>query len=90
MSIGSVSNSSLQVPQGSPFELLVPVNYNNTFASNFVFTVTNDNPNQLGLCSAYIRVNDSETSEGSELVVRWLLYSLECNERILPSARFGL
>ncbi|CAF2512453.1 unnamed protein product [Rotaria sp. Silwood2] len=53
--IGTISNSSLQIPQGSPFALSVPINYNNTYASNFVFTITNNNPSQLGLCSAYVQ-----------------------------------
>ncbi|CAF3743558.1 unnamed protein product [Rotaria socialis] len=53
--IGSINNSSLQIPQGSPFSLSVPVNYNSTYASNFVFTITNNNPSQLGLCSVYVQ-----------------------------------
>ncbi|CAF0916171.1 unnamed protein product [Rotaria sp. Silwood1] len=53
--ISTISNSSLQIPQGSPFALLVPINYNNTYASNFVFTITNNNPSQLGLCSTYVQ-----------------------------------
>lgn len=56
--LGAISNSSLQVPQGSPFALAVPIIYNNTYASNFVFTITNNNPSQLGLCSAYVEVNN--------------------------------
>ncbi|CAF3632430.1 unnamed protein product [Rotaria sordida] len=53
--ISTISNSSLQIPQGSPFALSIPINYNNTYASNFVFTITNNNPSQLGLCSAYVQ-----------------------------------
>ncbi|CAF2076674.1 unnamed protein product [Rotaria magnacalcarata] len=53
--ISSINNSSLQIPQGSPFSLSVPINYNSTYASNFVFTITNNNPTQLGLCSVYIQ-----------------------------------
>ncbi len=55
-SLSAVTNSSLQIPQGSPFALSVPINYNNTYASNFVFTITNNNPSQIGLCSAYVQV----------------------------------
>jgi hypothetical protein len=57
-SLGAISNSSLQIPQGSPFALTIPIIYNYTYASNFVFTITNNNPSQIGLCSAYVEVND--------------------------------
>ncbi|CAF4036975.1 unnamed protein product [Adineta steineri] len=53
--LGAVTNSSLQIPQGSPFQLAVPVIYNSTYASNFVFTITNNNPANIGLCSAYVQ-----------------------------------
>ncbi|UJR30625.1 hypothetical protein I4U23_018150 [Adineta vaga] len=55
--IGTINSSSLQIPQGSPFALKIPINYNATYASNFVFTITNDNPSQLGLCSAYVQTS---------------------------------
>ncbi|CAF1285665.1 unnamed protein product [Rotaria sordida] len=53
--INTISNSSLQIPQDLPFALPVPIKYNNTYASNFVFTITNNNPSQLRLCSAYVQ-----------------------------------